>query len=158
MATVTAISTKGGGGGKKSLDYICRDDKTKGKKYVTALNCSLPTAYQEFKNTREMYGKTDGVKYYHFVQSHPSGYNIAPELAHKIAVEFGERAFKGHEVVVATHTDADHIHVIHNGRYELTERYARLGRSVTKRDGNHFQLKGIVKDDIHLIQKRRNAT
>ena len=110
MATVTAISRKGGGGGKKSLEYICRDDKTEGKKYVTALNCSLPTAYQEFKNTREMYGKTDGVKYYHFVQSHPSGYNIAPELAHKIAVEFAERAFPGHEVVVATHTDADHIH------------------------------------------------
>jgi len=59
MATVTAISTKGGGGGKKSLDYICRDDKTEGKKYVTALNCSLPTAYQEFKNTREMYNKTE---------------------------------------------------------------------------------------------------
>ena len=110
MATVTAISTKGGGGGKKSLEYICRDDKTESKKYVTALNCSLPTAYQEFKNTREMYDKTDGVKYYHFVQSHLSGYNIAPELAHKIAVEFAERAFPGHEVVVATHTDADHIH------------------------------------------------
>ena len=110
MATITAISTKGGGGGKKSLDYICRDDKTEGKKYVTALNCSLPTAYQEFKNTREMYGKTDGVKYYHFVQSHPSGYKIEPALAHKIAVEFADRAFPGHEVVVATHTDADHIH------------------------------------------------
>ena len=110
MATVTAISTKGGGGGKKSLDYICRNDKTEGKKYVTALNCSLPTAYQEFKNTREMYDKTDGIKYYHFVQSHPSGYNIAPELAHKIAVEFAERAFPGNEVVIATHTDADHIH------------------------------------------------
>ena len=110
MATVTAISTKGGGGGKKSLDYICRDDKTESKKYVTALNCSLPTAYQEFKNTREMYGKADGIRYYHFVQSHPSGYNIAPELAHKIAVEFAEKAFPGHEVVVATHTDADHIH------------------------------------------------
>ena len=110
MATVTAISTKGGGGGKKSLDYICRNDKTEGKKYVTALNCSLPTAYQEFKNTREMYGKTGGIRYYHFVQSHPSGYNIEPALAHKIAVEFAERAFKGHECVVATHTDADHIH------------------------------------------------
>ncbi len=110
MATVTAISTKGGGGGKKSLEYICRDDKTEGKKYVTALNCSLPTAYQEFKNTREMYGKTGGIRYYHFVQSHPSGYDIEPALAHKIAVEFAERAFKGHEVVVATHTDADHIH------------------------------------------------
>ena len=110
MATVTAISTKHGGGGKKSLDYICRDDKTEGKKYVTALNCSLPTAYQEFKNTREMYGKTGGIRYYHFVQSHPSGYEIEPALAHRIAVEFAERAFKGHEVVVATHTDADHIH------------------------------------------------
>ena len=26
MATVTAISTKGGGGGKATLEYICRDD------------------------------------------------------------------------------------------------------------------------------------
>ena len=110
MATVTAISTKGGGGGTATLEYICRDDKTDNKKYVTALNCSLPTVYQEFKNTREMYGKTDGIKYYHFVQSHPSGYEIQPELAHKVAVEFAEKAFKGHECVVATHIDAEHIH------------------------------------------------
>ena len=110
MATVTAISTKGGGGGKATLEYICRDDKTDNKKYVTALNCSLPTVYQEFKNTREMYGKTGGIKYYHFVQSHPSGYEIQPELAHRIAVEFAEKSFKGYECVVATHIDAEHIH------------------------------------------------
>ena len=110
MATVTTISTKGGGGGKATLEYICRDDKTDNKKYVTALNCSLPTVYQEFKNTREMYKKTDGIKYYHFVQSHPSGYEIQPELAHRIAVEFAEKAFKGYECVVATHIDAEHIH------------------------------------------------
>ena len=110
MAIVTAISTKGGGGGKATLEYICRDDKTDNQKYVTALNCSLSTVYQEFKNTREMYGKTGGIKYYHFVQSHPSGYEIQPELAHRIAVEFAEKAFKGHECVVATHIDAEHIH------------------------------------------------
>ena len=110
MATVTAISTKGGGGGKATLEYICRDDKTDNQKYVTALNCSLPTVYQEFKNTREMYGKTGGIRYYHFVQSHPSGYEIQPELAHRIAVEFAEKAFKGYECVVATHIDAEHIH------------------------------------------------
>ena len=68
MATVTAISTKGGGGGKKSLDYICRDDKTEGKKYVTALNCSLSTAYQEFKNTSEVYGQTDSLTADNFQQ------------------------------------------------------------------------------------------
>ena len=110
MATVTAISTKGGGGGKATLEYICHDDKTESGKYITTLNCSLPTVYQEFKNTREMYGKTGGIKYYHFVQSHPSGYEIQPELAHKIAVEFAEKAFKGYECVVATHIDAEHIH------------------------------------------------
>ena len=110
MATVTAISTKGGGGGKATLKYICREDKTESGKYITTLNCSLPTVYQEFKNTREMYGKTGGIKYYHFVQSHPSGYEIQPELAHRIAVEFAEKAFKGHECVVATHIDVEHIH------------------------------------------------
>ena len=110
MATVTTISTKGGGGGKATLEYICRDDKTDNQKYVTALNCSLPTVYQEFKNTREMYGKTGGIKYYHFVQSHPSGYEIQPEPAHRIAVEFAEKAFKGHECIVATHIDAEHVH------------------------------------------------
>ncbi|NLT09346.1 MAG: relaxase/mobilization nuclease domain-containing protein [Ruminococcus sp.] len=146
MATVTAISTKGGGGGKKSLDYICREDKTEGKKYVTALNCSLPTAYQEFKNTREMYGKTDGIKYYHFVQSHPSGYSIAPELAHKIAVEFAERAFKGHEVVVATHTDADHIH----SHFVLNAVNAETG---LKYHSNKFTLQDLRQLSDEICQK-----
>lgn len=110
MATVTAISTKGGGGGKATLRYICREDKTENGKYITTLNCSLPTVYQEFQNTRHLYNKIGGIQYYHFVQSHPSGYEIEPALAHRIAVEFAEKAFKGYECVVATHIDAEHIH------------------------------------------------
>ena len=110
MATVTAISTKGGGGGKATLSYISRNDKTENGRWVTALNCTLPTAYDEFRNTKQLYKKPGGIQYYHFVQSHTKGYDISPELAHKIAVEFSERAFKGFECVVATHTDADHIH------------------------------------------------
>ncbi|SDB53908.1 Relaxase/Mobilisation nuclease domain-containing protein [Ruminococcaceae bacterium FB2012] len=110
MATVTAISTKGGGGGKGVLGYISRDDKTENGRWVTALNCTPATAYDEFRNTKQLYKKTVGIQYYHFVQSHPKGYEIRPDLAHKIAVEFAERGFKGFECVVATHTDADHIH------------------------------------------------
>ena len=110
MATVTAISTKGGGGGKGVLGYISRDDKTENGRWVTALNCTPSTAYDEFRNTKQLYKKTGGIQYYHFVQSHPKGYEISPELAHKIAVEFAESGFKGFECVVATHTDADHIH------------------------------------------------
>lgn len=110
MATVTAISTKGGGGGKGSLRYICRDDKTENKKWVTAINCTPQTAYEEFKNTKQLYGKTDGAQYFHFVQSHPSGYDISPELALEIAREFAEKAFEGFQCVIACHTDAPHIH------------------------------------------------
>ena len=110
MATVTAISTKGGGGGKGSLRYICRDDKTEQGRWVTAINCTPETAYEEFRNTKNLYNKTDGAQYFHFVQSHPSGYDISPELALKIAKEFAEKAFKGFECVIACHTDAPHIH------------------------------------------------
>ncbi len=110
MATVTAISTKGGGGGKGSLRYICRDDKTENKKWVTAINCTPETAYEEFRNTKNLYNKTDGAQYFHFVQSHPSGYDISPELALQIAREFAEKAFEGFQCVIACHTDAPHIH------------------------------------------------
>ena len=51
-----------------------------------------------------------GRHYYHLVQSFPSGYDIGPELAHKIAVELAEKAFEKYEVVVATHIDREHIH------------------------------------------------
>ena len=110
MATVTALSTKEGGGGKASLEYICRDDKTDYKRLVYIGNCTLQTAYDEFRNTKQLYNKTGGIQYYHFVQSHPKGYEISPEIALKIASEFADRAFKGFEYVVATHNDADHIH------------------------------------------------
>ena len=110
MATVTAISTKGGGGGKGSLRYICRDDKTENKKWVTAINCTPETAYQEFRNTKKLFNKNDGTQYFHFVQSHPSGYDISPELALEIAREFAEKAFEGFQCVIACHTDAPHIH------------------------------------------------
>lgn len=110
MATVTAISTKGGGGGKGSLRYICRDDKTENKEWVTAINCTSQTAYEEFRNTKQLYGKTDGTQYFHFVQSHPSGYDISPDTALEIAKEFAEKAFAGFQCVIACHTDAPHIH------------------------------------------------
>ena len=110
MATVTAISTKGGGGGKGLLRYICRDDKTENKKWVTAVNCTPQTAYEEFRNTKKLFNKNDGTQYFHFVQSHPSGYDISPELALEIAREFAEKAFDGFQCVIACHTDAPHIH------------------------------------------------
>lgn len=94
------------------LAYVSKAEKTEleDKKYVTALNCSADTAYEEFNATKNLYHKNSGRLYYHLVQSFPSGYEIAPELAHKIAVEFAEKSFRKYECVVATHIDREHIH------------------------------------------------
>lgn len=99
-------------GMRNVLAYVSKAEKTEveDKKYVTALNCSADTAYEEFNATKNLYHKNSGRLYYHLVQSFPSGYEIAPELAHKIAVEFASKAFKEYECIAATHIDREHIH------------------------------------------------
>ncbi|WP_294099972.1 relaxase/mobilization nuclease domain-containing protein [uncultured Ruminococcus sp.] len=100
------------GGMRNVLAYVSKAEKTEveDKKYVTALNCSADTAYEEFNATKNLYHKNGGRLYYHLVQSFPSGYEIAPGLAHEIAVEFASGAFSKYECVVATHIDREHIH------------------------------------------------
>ena len=104
--------TQTGSGLKNVLNYVSKTEKTQSedKKYVTALNCSALTAYQEFMATKNLYHKNNGRMYYHLVQSFPKGYDISPELAHKIAVEFSEKSLGNFECVVATHIDREHIH------------------------------------------------
>jgi len=97
---------------KAVLGYVSKEKKTKyeDRKFVSGVNCSPQTAYEEMKNTKQLHGKTGGRLYYHLVQSFPKGYEIKPELAHKIAVELAEKALKNFECVVATHIDREHIH------------------------------------------------
>ncbi|MBO5574853.1 MAG: relaxase/mobilization nuclease domain-containing protein, partial [Ruminococcus sp.] len=97
---------------KAVLGYVSKEKKTKyeDRRFVSGVNCSPQTAYQEMKNTKQLHGKTGGRLYYHLVQSFPKGYDIKPELAHQIALEFTERAFKDYECVVATHIDREHTH------------------------------------------------
>lgn len=99
-------------GMRNVLAYVSKAEKTEleDKRFVTALNCSADTAYEEFNATKNLYHKNSGRLYYHLVQSFPSGYEIAPELVHKIAVEFAEKAFRKYECVVATHIDREHVH------------------------------------------------
>jgi len=104
--------TQTAGGMKNVLNYVSRKEKTvsEDKRFVSGVNCSPETALDEMAATKNLYHKTDGRLYYHLVQSFPSGYEIEPELAHKIAVELAEKAFNKYEVVVATHIDREHIH------------------------------------------------
>ncbi len=104
--------TQSAGGMKTVLGYVSQEKKTvrEDRRYVTGINCSPQTAYEEMRLTKQLYNKTDGRQYYHLVQSFPKGYDITPEKAHQIACEFAEQAFGQYECVVATHIDREHIH------------------------------------------------
>lgn len=126
--------TQTAGGMRNVLNYVSRKEKTvsEDKRFVTGVNCSPETAL-EMTATKNLYHKPDGRLYYHLVQSFPSGYEIEPELAHKIAVELAEKAFNKYEVVVATHIDREHIHshlVMNSVSFEDGKKYHSNKESV----------------------------
>ena len=104
--------TQTAGGMRSVLGYVSQEKKTlyEDRKYVTGINYNPATAYEEMRLTKQLYGKTDGRQYYHLVQSFPKGYKISPKEAHRIAVEFAQKAFENYECEVATHVDRGHIH------------------------------------------------
>ena len=129
--------TQTAGGMKNVLAYVTRKEKTKSedKQYVTALNCSAPTAYEEMIATKNTYHKNSDRMYYHLVQSFPKGDDTPPELAHQIAVELAEKAFGKYECVVATHIDREHIHshiVFNSVSFEEGRKYHSNGNTVQK--------------------------
>ena len=90
-------------------EYKTFDSKSK-RRLVSGVNCDGENAYREFMATKKIYGKGNGIFFYHYAQSFSPSEKITPEQAHEIALEFAEKAWAGHEVLVTTHCDANHIH------------------------------------------------
>ena len=99
------------GGLKGVLAYCCKEAKVdyRGYPLVSGVNCVSAVALQEFMNTKRQFGSTQGRLYYHMVQSFHPDDPVTPEMAHEIALKLAER-IPGFEIVVATHTDREHIH------------------------------------------------
>ncbi len=107
MAIIKAV--KSHGGLKKIIQYVTHDEKTQGR-FIDTLNCNKETAVEEMYVTKQMYQKQTGVQYYHFIQSFPPGEKITPEQANEMAKQLAEERWPQYEIVVATHTDRDHLH------------------------------------------------
>ena len=90
-------------------EYKTYESKSK-RKLVSGVNCDGANAFREFMATKKIYGKDNGFFFYHYAQSFSPKEKITPEQAHEIALEFAEKAWSGHEVLVATHCDREHIH------------------------------------------------
>lgn len=128
MAIIKAVSSKAPI--KTAITYISKSEKTESK-LLSGYNVTPDTAYEEMQSTKEIWDKTDGRTYKHYVQSFAPDELITPEQAHEIAKEFVERCpqFKGFEVLIATHQDKEHIHT----HFVLN--------SVSFEDGHKFQQK-----------------
>ena len=90
-------------------EYKTYDSKPK-RQLISGVNCDGTNAFREFMATKKVYGKDNGFFFYHYVQSFSPKEKITPEQAHEIALEFAAKAWAGHEVLVTTHCDREHIH------------------------------------------------
>lgn len=73
------------------------------------VECSPSTAKEQFKATRGLYEKPDGVQAHHVIQSFKPG-EIEAKDANEIGRKLAEQIAPGHEAVIYTHTDKAHIH------------------------------------------------
>lgn len=68
---------------------------------------------EQFADTARIWNKAQSSKsrkYYHFIHSFSPEDNISPQMAHRLTEELCKKFFPHSEVVIATHTDTNHIH------------------------------------------------
>lgn len=122
MATIQLGTTKVG---SQLINYC--EKKAEVKK---GYNCDHEYAKSQFKVTRELYGKNNGIQAHHVIQSFKPG-EIDPRQANEIGLELADKIAKGHEVMVYTHTDREHIH------------NHLVVNSVNFEDGHKYQMHGV---------------
>ena len=116
MATVVFIpeSTQNRFAMRAVINYCQQEYKTfdsiSKRRLISGVNCDGANSFKEFMATKKVYGKDNGIFFYHYAQSFSPSEKLTPEQAHEIALEFAEKAWEGHEVLVTTHCDASHIH------------------------------------------------
>ena len=98
---------------KAVINYCLNPEKTntdENAHAVSGQNCTPEFAYQEFMTNKAVWNKEKGLCFRHYVQSFHPDEKITPDQANEIGLEFAKRAWPGYGVLVATHSDRDHIH------------------------------------------------
>ncbi|MGI8373145.1 relaxase/mobilization nuclease domain-containing protein [Priestia megaterium] len=122
MATVKLSTTKNA---NALLKYA-----EKRAEISNSLDCDVDYVRNQFKATREIWGKSGGIQAHHVIQSFKPD-EVDPKKANEIGLQLAEKMAKGHEVAVYTHTDKDHIHnhiVINAVNYEDGRKFHAHGQ------------------------------
>lgn len=108
------------------LDYTKSDFKTEKQFYVSGINCSPDTAYDEMIITKKHYEKEKGIIAFHAIQSFAYG-EVTPKICHEIGMKLAEEMWGDRfEVIVSTHMDRKHLHnhfVINSVSFKDGKRY-----------------------------------
>jgi hypothetical protein len=130
---------------KSITKYVTNPKKTKDS-LVTGKDLLEPSkAFEQMMDTKKMWKKTEGRQYIHGVQSFAKG-DINPEKANDLGYELANKCYKGHEVLVVTHTDKDHIHnhlIVNTVNYETGK----------KHHSNKKDLEKIKESNVKMCQR-----
>lgn len=102
---------------------------------VSGVDCPYEYAKSQFKATRELWGKPDGIQAHHVIQSFNPG-EVTPQQANEIGKDLAKEIAKGHEVTVYTHADTKHIHnhiVINSVSFESGKKYQAHGKDTIEK-------------------------
>lgn len=147
---------------KQSIDYITVPEKTGGGRFVSAVNCQPGYAYEQMRETKKLFYKTDKRQGYHIIISFEEG-EVTAELAFQIVGEFVEEYLgKEYEAVYAIHDNTAHIHghIIFNSvsfltgkkyRYEKGD-WARYIQPITNRLCDKYGLSTITIEDDRAVE------
>ena len=128
---------------KQALDYITVPEKTGGGRLVGSLNCQQEQVYEQMRQTKEQFGKTDQRQGYHLIISFVEG-EVDADTAFEVIGKFAKEYLgKDYEALYAVHDNTDHIHghIIFN--------------SVSFRDGKKYRYqKGDWAKEIQPITNR----
>ncbi len=100
-----------------------------------SLDCDVDYVRNQFKATREIWGKNGGIQAHHVIQSFKPE-EVDSQKANEIGLQLAEKLAQGHEVAVYTHTDKDHIHnhiVINAVNYEDGRKFHAHGQDAIDR-------------------------
>ena len=109
MAIIKAA--RNGASLKRIIDYVTKDEKTN-ERLIAGINCDTKNAYDDMMLTKELYNKTGGRQYKHFIYSFPPGEPVTAEQVRDNAIKlFSETdALRGYQMLVAVHEDRKHLH------------------------------------------------
>ena len=95
---------------KQSIEYVTNPEKTGMGQFVGGLNCQPEFAYEQMRETKKKFGKTDKRQGYHLIISFMEG-ETTPEQAFEIIGRIvNEYLGNKYEAIYSVHDNTDHVH------------------------------------------------